>query len=211
MSTKDIQGDVKLYAIGEDGSHQEIGNLESVTITMEDAPKPKTIETLEDAARYAYGVTETRKEIEKITAVAASEISRWTEQIKEVENWQEEVLKPLREKLEYFNMLLTGYHVNQYYSAENEKAQAKLKSIKLPYGITLASKEQATKLEVVDDVALIGYAVANEQVDYAAPKARWAEIKKTLKVTDDGSVVDSNGEVVPFVKAVPQERKFEVR
>lgn len=181
------------------------------TITVEEVTQTKAINSLEDAARYAYGISETRKEIEKIQAVATAEITRWQEQIQAVEDWQEEVLEPLRAKLDYFNMLLTNFHADQFYNAENEKAQAKLKSIKLPYGITLASKEQATKLEVTDDAALLAYAQESGYVDIPAPKAKWGELKKTLKVHEDGRVFDGNGEEVPFVKAVPQERKFEVR
>lgn len=209
MPTKEYQGATLTFA-GEDGEQVTVNNVTLTAVTMEDS-KPKAIETLEDAARYAYGVSETRKEIEKIKAVATAEISRWQEQIQAVEDWQEEVLNPLMDKLAYFNMLLTNYHADQFYNAENEKAQAKLKSIKLPYGITLASKEQATKIEVVDDAALLSYATENNMIDTPKPKAKWADIKKGLQAHEDGRVFDSNGEEVSFAKAVPQERKFEVR
>lgn len=173
--------------------------------------RDKRIENLEDAARYAYGVSETRKEIEKINNVAAKEIAKWQEKIAEVEAWQSEVLKPLIEKLEYFNMLLTGFHVREFTNAPNEKARAKVKSIKLPYGVTLASREQPVKLEVTDDDALLAYATAIGQIDVPAPKPKWGEIKKGLTVNKSGKVVDLNGEVLPFVGAVPQDRKFEVK
>lgn len=209
MGTRTIEGEATLYYLDENGEQVELGKVQEVTITAEDI-KPRTIETLEDAARYAYGLSETRKEIEKIEAIAAKEIARWQEKIGEVEAWRDEVLKPLREKVEYFSTLLTQFHMKEFYNAPNEKAQAKLKSIKLPYGVTLASREQQTKLEVTDETALLNYAKESGQVE-VVEKPKWAEIKKQLKINDDGRVFDANGEEVAFVKAIPQERKFEVK
>jgi len=187
----------------------EGGNVTDMSTTNEDT-KPRSIESIEEAARYAYALSETRKEIKKIEDTAASEVAIWQEKIKEVEAWRDEVLKPLLDKVEYFTALLTQYHMKEYYSTENEKARAKLKSIKLPYGVTLASREQPVKLEVTDDSALLSYAKANGQVD-VIEKPKWAEIKKHLQINDDGRVFDQNGEEVPFIKAIQQERKFEVK
>jgi len=209
MGTKTIEGEANLYYLNENGEQVELGKVQEVTITAEDI-KPRTIETLEDAARYAYGLSETRKEIEKIEAIAAKEIARWQEKVSEVEAWRDEVLKPLRDKVEYFSALLTQFHMKEFYNAPNEKAQAKLKSIKLPYGVTLASREQQPKLEVTDESALLNYAKESGQVE-VVEKPKWAEIKKQLKINDDGRLFDANGEEVAFVKVVPQERKFEVK
>jgi hypothetical protein len=202
-----------------DGQGALIAHIPSFEVAIEvtgeegsEVSKPKRIETLEDATRYAFGVAETRKEIVKLQKVATSELIRWQEQIQSVEDWLADSIKPLQEKLEYFNLLLTNFHINEFMSAENEKAQAKLKSIKLPYGITLASKEQATKIEITDEAALLTYAKTNNFTDTPEPKAKWADIKKTLKINEDnGLVYDANGEEVTFVIAVPQDRKFEVK
>lgn len=213
MATKTVKGsDATLHAQGENGEMVLLGELQGeVTITTETEDKPRGVNNLEDAARIAYGVSETRKEIEKINNVADREISKWQGKIGEVEDWRAEVLRPLADKLDYFTMLLTLFHMQEFDNAPNEKAQAKLKSIKLPYGVTLASKEQATKLEVTDDAALLAYAKENGNVK-VTEKAEWAEIKKTLKINDEnGLVYDANGEEVPFVVAVPQDRKFEVK
>jgi Bacteriophage Mu Gam like protein len=226
VGTKTLQGsEALLYAEGEKEPLAVVNSFEAEIDYIEEDigipdgegdkesaidTKPKTIESLEDAARYAYGLSETRKEIEKIEAVAAKEIERWQEKIKEVETWRETALKPLREKVEYFSTLLTQYHMKEYYNAPNEKAQAKLKSIKLPYGVTLASREQQTKLEIADEAALLNYAKENGHVE-VIEKPKWSEIKKQLKINEDGRVFDANGEEVPFVKAIPQERKFEVK
>lgn len=171
----------------------------------------KRIDSLEDAARYAYGLSETKKEIEKIKEIASKERQKWEEKIAEVNAWEEDVLKPLLSKIDFFNVLLSDFHRRQFNNAPNDKAKAKLKSIKLPYGVTLTSKENATQIEVVDDTSLLEYAKAHNLVDVPAPKPKWSEIKKQLKILEDGRIVDSAGEVINFVKAVPQERKFEVK
>lgn len=213
MATQTINTkDAKLFTGIEDGELAELGQVQELSVTLENEEdtSPKKIENLEDAARYAYAVAETRKEIERIQSVAAKEIAKWQEKINEVEAWQAEVLKPLQDKLEYFNTLLIMYHMNEFNNAPNDKARAKLKSIKLPYGVTLTSREMPVKLEVTDDEALLAYAKENGHYE-VIEKAKWAEVKKQLKVNSDGRVYDSNGEEVVFVKAIPQERKFEVK
>lgn len=211
MATKTINAqDATMYYRDNEGELVKLGEVQNVSITVEDS-KPKTIETLEDAARYAYGLSETRKDIAKIEEIAANEIARWQEKINEVEAWRDEVLKPLKDKESYLATMLTVFHVTEFNNAPNDKAKAKLKSIKLPYGVTLSSREQSTKIEVTDEAALLKYAKENKLVDVPEPKAKWSEIKKGLKITEDGRVFDSNGEEVTFVKAVPQERKFEVK
>lgn len=172
--------------------------------------QPKRIESLEDAARYAYAVAEIRKEIENINAVAAKEIEKWTERITQVDEWRNKILKPLQERLDYFSTLLIDYHRREYENAPNDKARAKLKSIKLPYGITLASREMPVKFEITDDAALLAYAKENGFVE-VIEKAKWSEVKDNLKINDNGKVYDVNGEEITFVKAVKQERKFEVK
>lgn len=210
MPTKTISGKAQLDFTKDNGEQIPIGETQDTVVeftTEEEAPR--RIETLEDAARYAYGLAETRKEIEKIQDVAAKEIAKWQEKIQQVEEWQAEVLKPLLEKVEYFSNLLMDYHMREYYNAPNDKARAKLKSIKLPYGVTLASREMQPKLEISDEAALLNYARENGFVE-VVEKAKWAEIKKQLTTNGD-KVVDSNGEQLEFIKVVPQERKFEVK
>lgn len=193
-----------------DGSDVDVvGGEGTEPLATLDANKPK-IETLEDAARYAYGLSETRKEIEQIEAIAAKEIEVWQKKIDQVNEWKEQSLKPLKDKEQYLSTLLTVFHMKQFNEAPNEKAQAKLKSIKLPYGVTLSSREQQPKLEVTDESALLEYAKSNGLVE-VTEKAKWGDIKKQLNINSDGRVFDANGEEVPFIKVVPQERKFEVK
>ncbi|MGG1263876.1 hypothetical protein [Brevibacillus laterosporus] len=200
--------------------YNEIENTEGTDIADKikvesvDAPtvnKPKTIDTLEDAARYAYGLSETRKNIAQIEAIADSEIAIWQDKIDQVIEWRNQSIKPLQEKVDYISTLLTQFHIKTYSQAPNEKARGKVTSIKLPYDITLSSRAQQTKIEVIDNDALLSYAKENNLVDIPEPKAKWNEIKKKLLINNDGRVYDPNGEEVAFVKVTPQERKFEVK
>ncbi|MEC2266523.1 host-nuclease inhibitor Gam family protein [Bacillus subtilis] len=171
------------------------------------------VSTLDEAARYAYGLAETRKSIKEFQEVAEKEIDKWRSKIAEVEEWLEAVLTPLKAKEEHLATHLQLYHINQYNSAKTEKEQKKLTSIKLPYGVTLKSRAQADKFEVADVPTYKAYAKENDLLKpIVEPDVNWAELKKNLVVTDDGRVLDkSTGEFLDFIKAVPQERKFEVK
>jgi len=211
MSTKTINADKVIMALdGNEVFHQEDVEL-TISYTEEDNTEPKSIKTLEEAARYAYGLSDTREKIEEIERISKLEIERWEQKIKEVNSWKEKVLDPLKGKEEYLSFLLRQFHIDQYENASSDKEKAKLKSIKLPYGVTLASRESADQLVVTDDDALLQYAKDNGMVTVPEPKARWADIKKSLKANESGAVVDGNGEVLPFISVTKSERKFEVK
>ncbi|MCZ4246937.1 host-nuclease inhibitor Gam family protein [Bacillus amyloliquefaciens] len=171
------------------------------------------VSNLDEAARYAYGLAETRKSIKELQEVAEKEIENWRSKITEVEEWLRDVLTPLKAKEEHLATHLQLYHINQYNIAKTEKEQKKLTSIKLPYGVTLKSRAQADKFEVADVPTYRTYAKENNLLKPAVePDVNWAELKKNLAVTDDGRVLDkSTGEFLDFIKVIPQERKFEVK
>lgn len=189
----------------------DIYGEESEEVVVEQSPKK--IETLEDATRYAYGLSETRKEIDKLKEIAQVEIDKWQGKINQVQEWLEGVVSPLEEKETYLSHLLLAYHTDQYNNAPNEKTRKKLNSIKLPYDITLKSRVQQPKLEVVDEVTYTTYAETNNLMkEPKEPEVNWAALKKQLDVTDEGHVINKEtGEVLTFIKATPQERKFEVK
>ncbi|ALA07204.1 hypothetical protein SECTIM467_80 [Brevibacillus phage SecTim467] len=171
----------------------------------------RKIETMEDAVRYAYGLSETRKEIEEISRLAQQEIEKWSAKIRQVEEWRDSLMSPLESKVEYMSGLLKAFHVSEYNSAPNEKAQKKLNSIKLPYGVTLKSTQPQVSFEIKDEANYKAFMEASGFVEPQEPKLKWGDFKKTLTVTGDGAVVTQNGEVVDFLKVVRQDRKFEVK
>jgi predicted O-linked N-acetylglucosamine transferase (SPINDLY family) len=171
----------------------------------------KKIETMEDAVHYAYGLSETRKEIEEINRLAEMEIEKWQAKIREVEEWRDSVIKPLQAKADYMSSLLMAFHMEQYYSAPNEKAREKLKSIKLPYGVTLKSTQPQVNFEIKDEERYKQFMEKNGFIEHQEPKLKWGDFKKTLTVLNNGTVITKDGEVVDFLRVVPQERKFEVK
>lgn len=166
-----------------------------------------------DAARYAYGLTETEKEIMAKKAIADAERAKWLEKIAQVDAWEQEVVTPLEEKCDYMRGLLIEFHTRTFNEAD-EKGQKKLKSIKLPYGITLKSRQPAVKIEVIEEKQgdYETYARENGFVKPQADKFDWAGMKKTLKAGNDGAVVVAEtGEIVEFAKSIESERVFEVK
>jgi hypothetical protein len=188
-------------------------SADEVTVTTEEIENPSLrVRTLEDATRYASSLHHTREEIERINAIADAEVAKWQEKIDKVNKWRDEVVAPLQQKEEYLKSQLTMYHINQFLAARNDKERKKVSSIKLPYGITLKSREQQPKLEVTDETAYKAYAQENDFIKVKEPEVNWSEMKKKLIVNDNGEVVNSEtGEVLDFIKVVPQERKFEVK
>lgn len=169
------------------------------------------VKTIEDAARYAYGLSETRKSIAELEEIAEKEIAKWQEKIDKVKEWLEEVTTPLKRKEEYLANQLKMFHITKYNSAKNEKEQKKLTTIKLPYGVKLQSRAQQPKFEVVNEQTYKEYAKENnllkikEEVD-------WATLKKNIIISNDGRALNKEtGEFLDFIKVVPQERKFEVK
>lgn len=169
------------------------------------------VKTIEDAARYAYGLSETRKSIAELEEIAEKEIAKWQEKIDRVKEWLEEVSTPLKRKEEYLANQLKMFHITKYNSAKNEKEQKKLTTIKLPYGVKLQSRAQQPKFEVVNEQSYKKYAKENnllkikEEVD-------WATLKKNIIISNDGRALNKEtGEFLDFIKVVPQERKFEVK
>jgi hypothetical protein len=172
------------------------------------------VSTLEQASRYAYGVSATREDIATIQSTADAEIARWQAKIDQVTAWRDAEVAKLNRKKEYLEGKLLAYHVAQFHSAPNEKAQAKLKSIKLPYGVTLKSKQTNVGLEVKADEeskkAYEAYMTSNGLTEPQPPKLKWGEAKAKFKIDDQGRVSDENGEAIDFLKVIPSQRNFVV-
>lgn len=191
-------------------SHEDVIDIEE--IENEDQSTLK-VTNLDDATRYAYGLSETRKSIAEYEEIGKNEIEKWQRKITEVQEWLDSATAPLKSKEVYLSSQLQAYHFNQFNTAKSEKEQKKLTSIKLPYGITLKSRAQAVKYEVGDETSYKTYATENDLMKAPKePEVDWATMKKNLVTNDDGRVLNKQtGEFLDFIKVVPQERKFEVQ
>lgn len=127
-----------------------------------------------------------------------------TAEVERIKQWLTDETKSDNESISYFESLLV-----QYYQAERSK-DAKFK-LSTPHGKVTSRKRQPAW--TFDDDATIAYLEANNPDNVEIKKTfNKTEIKKMFKVADDkGTVVDENGEVVPFVSAVPQGDSYTVK
>lgn len=192
--------------------YSEEEELIEVEKVMDGAEGVLKISSIDDAARFAYGLSETRKSITELEEVAQKEIEKWQSKIEEVNAWLAEVVNPLKGKEEYLATQLQLFHINQFNSATDDKARKKLTSIKLPYSVTLKSRSQADQLKVSDEEAYLAFAKENNLIKDVAPVVDWAAMKKNIVVKEEGTAIHKGtGELLPFIKVVPQDRKFEVK
>ncbi len=175
-----------------------------------DEVEVRRINSPEEAARYAYALSATQEELNTLNETAESERARWQSKLADVDEWHSKESAPLLGKMSYLRQMLTNYHVDQYYSAPNEKAQKKLNSIRLPYGVTLKSSQPQISYDIKDEDAYKQWMADNGFVEQPEVKLKWGDFKKTLTTTEDGRVVNADGEEITFLSPVKADRKFEV-
>lgn len=186
-------------------------DVDLIEVPKDDSLK---VQTMEDATRFSYGLAKTREEIEELEEIASKEIAKWEKRIEEVKEWLKSSKEPLESRAEYLENQLRMFHIHSYENAKNDSQRKKVTSIKLPYNVTLKSRSQQPKFEVVDEESYNKYAEDNDYLKPPKPRdVDWAKLKKNLSVTDKGEVIDkdSGEKMDKIIKAIPQERKFEVK
>ncbi|WP_206921856.1 host-nuclease inhibitor Gam family protein [Alicyclobacillus suci] len=126
----------------------------------------------------------------EVNELAKAEIERIT-------SWRDKELEQVNKHVEFFQGLLTEWHMQQY------EADPKVnKSIKLPYG-TLKSRTTKHQPSKLDEAALLEHVKATDEAFVKVIETvEWGEYKKTLSVIEVNgqlAVVDANGELVPGV------------
>ncbi|MFF2179376.1 host-nuclease inhibitor Gam family protein [Lysinibacillus sp. NPDC058147] len=123
--------------------------------------------------------------------------------------WEKKESTGLINDITFFEQKVFEYHSHVL---ANDPKQ---KSIVTPYGRVRSITNEAQP-ERLDDEAILHYVVAN-QLPYAEVdtirKLQWGELKKTLKVVQQGEeqiVVDTYGQAVPGVTVKPQTTTFKV-
>lgn len=86
---------------------------------------------------------------------------------------------------------------------------------KTQIAVDLPSGKLVRKLPTIDfardDAAIIDHLQGSVYVE-AVPKLRWADLKKTLVVTDAGDVLNQEtGEIIPGVTAVEKPASFDIK
>ncbi|MBU8576395.1 host-nuclease inhibitor Gam family protein [Bacillus pumilus] len=172
------------------------------------------VHSAEDAAKYARWLHHLREEIKENEAVAESERAHWQEKLAAVDSWLEGVNKKRLDAISFVEAQLSSYH-SRIYDEANEAQRAKIKSISLPYGVKLTSRAVRPKLVAdTSNEELIAYAKKEGFTEDTPPKVLWGELKKRLKHTEAGLVLDTeSGELLPFISVENLEgsRTFEVK
>lgn len=120
--------------------------------------------------------------------------------------WEQQELSPIHNSISFFEGLIQKYHAEQL--AENPKT----KTISTPYGKSKTRKSKEAP-EKENEEVLLQYVIENEMDDYIENSVKWADLKKSLKITEisgEKVVVDENGQLVPGVSVKPESISYSV-
>lgn len=136
-----------------------------------------------------------KEEHDRLVALAQEEIADYNRQIAILDQQLESATSFLKGKLyEYFNTV-------------EHKTTKTQESYKLLSG-SLVMKKASTKISKPDDEKLLNVLKSVDASEFIQAKEvpLWGEFKKTLTVTENGNVVDQNGEILDIeVKEEPAE------
>lgn len=134
----------------------------------------------------------------EIKDLAQSEVDR----IKEWESKELESLQGNKEHLEYL--------VTEYYREEKEK-DSKFK-LNTPYG-KVKSRKGSKVFEVKNEQDVIDQLEQRGFTDFVktTKKLNQADMKKVFNVSDDGTVIDDNGEVLEGIRMVEKPTSYSVK
>lgn len=185
-------------------------NIEKAVNEMVEQEKEQfeafAVADLETAAEAMRRVMYFNEQQEAVDRIIEQQIVPFMEKIEKIKAWGAEAKKEHVERENYYKMLLEQYTRNQI--AEQEAAGKKpKKTVSLPYGKISLKKQQPEFIK--DEEALLEFAKSSGFVK-VKETTDWAELKKSCKVYN-GMLVDEDGEVVPGVKVVEKDDKFELK
>ena len=141
-----------------------------------------------------------RKALRYQQAIASAEALA-AERIAQVETWLQQVKDENERQIQYFMSLLGPY-------VEQQLAGGKSKTYKLPSG-NVSLKAKPVEYFIAGEKAAAKNESLTAYVKQAAPKylkveesTDWGEFKKTLTTTKAGTVINADGEVLPFITGV---------
>lgn len=141
------------------------------------------------------------EEIERLIKIADSEIE-------ELQQKKEALKKSLESKTGYLKSKLY-----EYFGQVEHKETKTQETYKLLSG-SLVLKKPATKIKRPDDDRLLGILKEIdplEQYVETIQKPKWAEFKKTLKLLDNGQIVDEDGDIVEGLEVEDVPGEFTVK
>lgn len=179
---------------------EEAQELE-IMITGDEEEDAPAINSLQKANYFLKLVKNIDEDVQMIETLCAEEVKKVTERIN---NYKMAQIEPLLRDRDYFVRLLKNF-------TENQLADGKKKSIKLPNG-TLAITKQQPIWEYEDD-AIISFLMANNGNDFVHTKIEEkidkVALKKAVKI--ENNVAKFNGVEIPGLTVTEREDKFTVR
>ena len=179
---------------------QRFGNMHKGEILMSEARKIETDEELDDLQEVAI--------LDDASAeMVLQQVRRAEEQYKKMEAWYDFQKSKAREIYEntmaWAEGCLRGYM--DMVPTKNTKTQRKYE---LPSG-TLMLKRQEPTFEQQDAELLPWLKKNHPDLVKVKESSNWAELKKLLKVTPDGTgMATEDGEIVPGITVTQREAKF---
>lgn len=168
------------------------------------------VDSLDTASKVARIISDIGKQLTAHATAYEAELAQLEGRTKEIKAKYDALMLPLQAELAEHNAKLMKYHRTTLENATDGE-QESLKSIKLPYGVTLTSRAKPANLKVTDESQYRAYAKANNFLK-VQENIEWAKLKKGLKVAEDGKVFDAeSGEVISFIQVEEQERVFDVK
>lgn len=132
------------------------------------------------------------RKLKAAQAKIADNIEAANEERRLIDSWLEEVNGSLERDANFFEGLLRDYAL-RCRDDENDGR----KSIKLPGG-TIRTRAGSTSVSIGDADAFLSWAeVNNPDLIRVKKEPNLSEIKETVTVTDEGSIITADGEVVP--------------
>lgn len=149
------------------------------------------------------------EKIAELEARKAEVDAQYKKMIERYDKWREDELKNIEDSTTFFQSLLRPW-------VTEELKTSKKKSISLPSGRvgirkgketwTLAGKE----FDRNDPALLVIAKSMDEKYIEVKESVKWAELKKTLHVTEKGTVVSADGEIIDAFYVVQGEPRFYV-
>lgn len=128
--------------------------------------------------------------LRKLKEEQAKDDHQYEKEIQESKDWYEPAKKKRANDIEEVESLIKDFYMTQYEKDPYYRYKSRNGSV---------SKRKITKL-THNDEELLKY-VPNK---FIQKSLRWGDYKKTLQVTDNGIVVDKDGQIVDGVKATKQ-------
>ena len=161
------------------------------------------LETAAEAQRRIAYFDDKKEEINKIVE---EQLAPFLAKIEKIKQWGEEAKREYDEKQSFYANQLE-YFMREEVAKQLESGKKPKKTIKLPYGAISLKKQQPEFIK--DEESLFDYA---KEAGFVKVKEStdWASLKKACKNVGD-KLVDENGVVVPGIRIVEKEDKFELK